>query len=334
MENLYSEILLITPSFFNYEKEIVIAIKNKGYNVRYYDERSITKVFDKALLKVVPALYKRRTQKYYNEIIQKNINIKFKYVIIIKCEMISEKTLKRMKKEFSNSIFILYMWDSVKNIKGILKKTKYFDKVLSFDRKDSQKNKFIIHRPLFYITDFQKLNQINTNDYIYDLCFIGTIHSDRYKILTELKKKYSKYNIKIYYYLYLQSKFIYYFYWVFKKEFRTTSVNDFRYSKLSSKEISEIVAKSRVIIDIQHPRQTGLTMRTIEMIGMGKKIVTTNSDIVHYDIYNEQNISIIKRRGINMSLDFIKSEPVLLNRNVYEKYSISAWVDDILRIER
>ena len=102
--------------------------------------------------------------------------------------------------------------------------------------------------------------------------------------------------------------------------------------KLSSDDIANVIKKTRTIIDIQHPKQSGLTMRTLEIVGMKKKIITTNSDIVNYDFYNENNIAIIDRKSPLIDKNFINSPYVELDLAIYEYYSIKKWCLDVLGV--
>ncbi|MFH4210110.1 lipopolysaccharide biosynthesis protein, partial [Acinetobacter baumannii] len=68
-------------------------------------------------------------------------------------------------------------------------------------------------------------------------------------------------------------------------------------------EIIKLYAKSNVILDISHPGQSGLTMRTFEAIGAGKKLITTNLNIKEYPFYNSDNIFIISRDKLVLEKD-------------------------------
>ena len=46
----------------------------------------------------------------------------------------------------------------------------------------------------------------------------------------------------------------------------------------------------RCVVDVENPGQHGLTMRSIEIIGLKRKFITTNPDIVNYDFYNSNNM--------------------------------------------
>ena len=94
-------------------------------------------------------------------------------------------------------------------------------------------------------------------------------------------------------------------------------------------EIIELYAKSNVILDISHPGQSGLTMRTFEAIGAGKKLITTNADIKNYPFYNSNNIYVISRSQIILDRKFFFEKYNPLNQELYDKCSIDGWIEDI-----
>ena len=71
-------------------------------------------------------------------------------------------------------------------------------------------------------------------------------------------------------------------------------------------------------------------MRTIEMIGMNKKIITTNQTIKEYDFYNPNNICVIDRNNININTNFFDAQYEPLSDQIYIKYSLEQWIKDIL----
>lgn len=322
-------ILFFAPAFFGYEYKIKSKMEELGITVDMFDERSIHKSHQKALLKVNPNIFNRKTEKYYFEIIERVKNIDYDYVLFIKCEMATENVLRRIKKMFPKANLNLYLYDALDNVKNIDKKLQYFDYVYSFDRHDCLNNQSINFRPLFYCDEY-KINEHINKEYKYDVCFIGTIHADRYKILKLVCEKAKKEGLSVYLYPFLQSKFIYHFYKITKKEFRGTSIQDFRFDKISSQDIANVVDQSRIIIDIQHPNQTGLTMRTIEMLGMKKQMITTNKDIVNYDFYDSRNIFVLDRNDLNISLGAFSNTYFNVHDSVYNKYSLENWIYEVL----
>lgn len=325
-------VLFISPAFFGYEVKIAEKMTELGANVDYYNERSVTVAYERALLKINPNVFYNKTLRYYNQIIMETSNADYDYVFIIKCEMMPIKIIKKMKRLFPNAVFCLYLYDSLKNIKGVVDKLEYFDRVLSFDSEDVKNDSSIIFRPLFYIDDY-KQKHIRNKQYKYDISFIGTIHSDRYKIIKTIKDLAEKNNYTYYFYCYLQSHFIHSYYRLTKKEFVNTKKDDFEFDKIQSSLIAEIIVNSNVVLDIQHPKQTGLTMRTIEMLGMNKKLITTNQNIKKYDFYNSNNIAVIDRNYVEIPKGFLNKQYEKINENIYNRYSLEHWVLEVLGVE-
>lgn len=323
------KILFFSPAFFGYENKIKDEMVLLGAEVDMFDERSINKSYEKALLKINPNIFNKRTNEYYLDILEQVKLNAYDYILFVRCDMPTHKVLQKYKENFIGTKLCLHMWDSLENIPNIEEKLHYFDHITSFDRKDCLENKKLKFRPLFYCNDY-KADAVSKKEYKYDLSFIGTIHSDRYKILKSINDQAKKRNLKMYMYPFLQSKFIYYFYKITKKEFVKTSIEDFEFEKISSNDIANIVNQSRIIIDIQHPRQTGLTMRTIEMFGMKKKIITTNTDIVNYDFYDDRNILVINRNNSNLTFESISNDCFEVEQSVYDKYSLEGWVNEVL----
>ncbi|MBR2779896.1 MAG: capsular biosynthesis protein CpsH [Eubacteriaceae bacterium] len=322
-------ILFFSPAFFNYETMIAEKMREMGATVDMYDVRSVTSARNRALLKVSPSIFKARSKKYYDDIIEKNKDKNYDYILIVKCDMTPISALEKFKKIFQNAKLCLYLWDSVKNISGVADKFKYFDTLHSFDPDDCEKYPMLKFRPLFFGDQFRK-EQTVSSDYKYDISFLGTIHSDRYAVIKQVKQIAKERGLKCYWFMYLQSKFIYYFYKLTKKEFKEVNESTFSFEKMSAEDIAKVVDESRIILDIQHPKQTGLTMRTIEMIGMNKKLITTNESIRRYDCFNENNVAVIDRKKVTFSDEFFRSSYIPLPDEVYEKYSLRSWIIEVL----
>ena len=322
------KILFFAPAFFGYEKKIAKKMEDMGAYVDMYDVRSVTSAKDRALLKISPKIFATRSKNYYENITKENRKKDYDYILIVKCDMTPESVLAEIHDLFPKAKLCLYLWDSVDNIPGVLDKFKYFDTLHSFDPEDCKKYPALTFRPLFYADEFCK--GVSTKDYKYDVCFVGTIHSDRYAIIKSLRKIANEKGLSSYWFCYLQSKFIYYFYKVTKKEFADTTFSDFNFEKKDSREIADIVEQSRIVLDIQHPRQTGLTMRTIEMVGMNKKLITTNASINTYDFYNPNNISIVDRNNVIIDDKFLQTLYEPLSDELYKKYSLQNWILEVL----
>lgn len=322
------KILFFSPFFFSYEKSIKRKMEEMGATVYMFDERAVNAPFSRALLSVIPCLFTFKARKYFKKIVNHLADIPFDYVFIVKSDMIDKSTIKLFREFYPDAKLCLYLWDSIHNVKGISKKIPLYDFASSFDRHDCDNNDKLHFRPLFYDdTALPKRTAIK-----YDLCFCGTVHTDRYYIVKKIFGEAELSGYKTNSFLYLQAKFIFYFYKLFGKGFKKAKMSEFSFSKKPTNEIIEIENESKVVLDIQDPKQSGLTMRTIEMIGSKKKLVTTNKDIVNYDFYDDNNILIVDRNKPILDLGFFEKPYKELSDETYLKYSLQWWVLDVLGI--
>jgi hypothetical protein len=70
-------------------------------------------------------------------------------------------------------------------------------------------------------------------------------------------------------------------------------------------------------------------MRTFEVLGKKRKLITTNRSIKNYDFYNASNILVIDRSCPVIDKKFINVDYQPLPANIYYKYSIDGWLEDI-----
>jgi hypothetical protein len=226
------------------------------------------------------------------------------------------------------------MWDSFKNkSKKVIEVAQCFDYRFSFDKEDCEKCDFKIHyRPLFYLDNYSQVTADGKKDY--DLLFIGTIHSDRYEVLQKIRTSCELQHLSVYFYMYFPSKILYYAGRFLNSSLRKTKSTDFRFDSLGKAEIVSLFQRSRAIVDIQHPKQIGLTMRTIEVLGARRKLITTNPNIVNYDFYNPQNIHVIDRNEVKVNAAFFDSGYSEVDEGTRKRYSIEGWIEDIFFLRK
>jgi hypothetical protein len=111
-----------------------------------------------------------------------------------------------------------------------------------------------------------------------------------------------------YFYMFLPSRVVFYKLKYIDRSLPGAAVTDFKYVQLSKRETVQAMAKTRIVIDAEHPVQLGLTMRTIETLGAGRKLLTTNADVVNYDFYHPNNILVVNRNRIEIPESFIETK--------------------------
>lgn len=322
------KILLI--SLREYSKGIIESLENLGAEVDYICDKPDDSFITKALGRLKFPLVVWQIESYYERSLESIAHKTYDDVLIIRGEYTPIKSLKSIKVLFPSSNLILYMWDSIKNNKGIEKKWPYYDKVYTFDRIDYQNDltRTLDFLPLFYYDSYlPKLEEVNNE---YDLAFIGTGHEDRPKIIKGLLNECRKKNLKMFSYIFLPHRLIYIRNKILNKHYRMIKQSDINFNLLPTELAYGIYSKATCIVDIESPTQNGLTMRTIEMVGLRKKLITTNKDIIHYDFYHPNNILVVDRNNFALDETFIQKPYVELESSIYAKYALSEWLVTIL----
>jgi len=325
-------VLLIAPRFFNYEKAIVETIEENGGKALYIDERPGNSFFIKGMIRTNANLIRPVINKYYAEqlsCIRPNQGID--RVLIISPEAIDESNLKNIKSRYPQAEMILYMWDSIRNKTGGKKERllPYFDRIFSFDKEDCDQFPAIKFRPLFFRKEFEGLHALDAKT-SYDISFIGTIHSDRFAVCSMIKKQADKKGLSSYFYLYLQDRKLFWYSKMTNASMKDSKESDFSYIPMPSEKVIQVIGNSKCILDIQHPKQTGLTIRTIEILGAKRKLLTTNNNIIKYDFYRPNNIQYIDRNSPVISNDLITSPYSEIDCEIYNKYTVDGWLNEVL----
>lgn len=332
MENKKS-VLMFCPKFFGYEKRLANAIVEEGYDLDLYDERPNNGFFCKVFLRLNFKPYKAVVRKYIKKVINENANKQYDYVLVVKSEAAGDKEIAMLRQAYPNAQFILYLWDSVANVPDGESKISLYDKVLTFDPVDAEKYSIKL-RPLFFSKEYYIQGQTDTEEYVYDFSFIGTAHTNRAIIVKKLSEDCKRRGTKCFSYLFMPHKMVFLYNKLTNKYFRSVSLSDIKFKSISPSEITDIYKKSRCILDVEHIKQRGLTMRTIEMLGMGKKIITTNSFIKSYDFYNQNNIYIIDRNSPAVDSNFWTSGYEPVPEEIFNRYKIESFVRELFEEEK
>ncbi len=318
-------ILLVAPRFFGYEKEIENELVKRGAMVDYLTDNPFDNTFIKAIARHNRRLLTGAVRRYYYDALDRLSRPHYDMILVVCGHNLPTAVLTEWRSIYPKAKFVFYTWDSIVNNPFILRNVELFDYCFSFDKADSFKYGFHF-RPLFFSDGYDSTEKDALS---YDMSFIGTMHSDRYALISSIAKSLPQ-DVHFYNYLYIQARWVYYLYKCSNPSFRASKVNEFQFDKLKQLDVQHIFSISKTILDIEHPAQTGLTIRTLETFGAKKKLVTTNKDICNYDFYSASNIYIIDRKKPKLDLDFLKHPYNDINPNLYRKYSISGWLNEIL----
>jgi hypothetical protein len=322
-----ADLLLIGGGFFGYAEEISRALSLRGRKVAWFEDRPALDTMTKSLLRIAPSLVAAKAEVYFEGIIAQMREQPIRDILVIKGEALSPKSIERLRAAMPQARLTLYFWDSYRNMsKDSPKKVPLFDKSFTFDPDDAQTDRRLGYRPLFFVDDYASLPKLTPD---IDLLFLGTVHSDRYAILGRLSHALPP-GVRFERILYFPSRFLYVARRIGDPQFWRARRNEFVFHPLNKINIQTLISRARVVVDIERSVQSGLTMRTIEMLGAGKKLLTTNSRVIEADFFNPNNISVIDRRFPTVTSSFMESEYEPPSVELLRRYSLSGWLDEVL----
>lgn len=288
----------------------------------YLDERPSNSILFKFLQRLnINSIIKNTILKYYTLNLKRLCNKSYDLIFFVNIESIDQSILDLIASTFPQSKRVLYMWDSSRNKKNYIQLIDSFHKCFSFDIQDCDMNENLYYEPLFY----SKHNDIAIKDKNIDISFIGTIHQDRMKIVLELEKQAVKSGLNMYTYFYYPNKYLFLLRCLFDKNIYFRDYSKVNFSPLNYECFHDVITRSKYVVDINHPSQTGLTMRTIEVIGCGSKVISTNVFAKKTKLYKDKTITIIDRENPILPSNY--DRPINCG---YNQYYITNWITRIL----
>jgi len=345
-------ILLITPKFYGVEKKIKLILEESGFNVVYIENKVLKLDYHsknsklRFLRRIYFFLFSPQA-KYLTKELKKHENIKFDILFSINAFIICSCLFKRLKRKNPDLYSVLYLWDSF-SMYNWEKEIKYFKRVLTFDPEDSKEYK-LEYKPNFYL-NINKSQELYAD---YDLFFVGKFSPARLfiidKILTQIKNSNIKYFIKLlpYYKIFLHNYFTYKIFkninfksnWVNKyllnyEAFEGIVKREYFISKsLNYEEMKLHMLSSNVILDLPFKRQTGYTHRLVEALANGKKIITTNSNIIKESFYNSNQVHLIDERNLEIDDNWVKEKSTYPVDSFFLELELSTWIKSLINVE-
>ena len=320
------KILIIGPEFFSYKNAISLELNSRKIPSFHLNELHSGSTYSKmsyrlGLYFLIRLKIKAHREKICNYIKQNLITD----VIFISPESIDSEYLSLIK---SFAKVHLYMWDGFKNKHKALSVLDLFDTKSSFDKVDCE-NHLMNYIPLFAEDVYIYQGKAK----MYDLTFCGTVHSDRSLWLTNFKKLAKAKNLKIGLLIYYYTPLLLFIRLV-RNKFNLGLFREVSFQGYSKKVIANMFRESRVIIDLTHPNQIGLTSRTFEALRTGSKLVTNNynCDVLKADfgsrIFLLNDIKFQQRE----LLEFIKLDVEPLTEEQDRFLSIKRFTDQLLDV--
>jgi hypothetical protein len=321
-------VLFISPSFFGYEEDIVGEFTRRGYQVTFLDERPSNSPLMRAFARVAKSIIHRKIARYYRSALRNLWSTPFSLVIVIKGEVVPSWFLQELRARNLNARFVFYTFDSLGNASNCLSILHLFDRRLTFDINDASSRRDFEYLPLFYAPRFRPPDGAVAQR-TYRASFIGTLHSDRYRFVTNTLRSAPR----TFAFFYVQARWYFFIVKYITRSQRRVPWSAVSFTTLNNGRVAEIFRNSEIVIDMQRDGQAGLTMRTFEVLASGAALVTTNKAIEDEPFYDPDRILVV-------DLEFTSAEEVAVAMSYlsapstpppgFNEYSLTRWVDRIV----
>ncbi len=290
------KILLVGLDYFDYTREIVNALVGLGNEVHFHDIQP-PRLPLKVLRKFAPSKYPQALDIYHREILRIESDFDPDIVLFIQVHQMSMSTIADLRLKFSKAEFILYNWDAYSN-HDYRPYLDFFDRTYTFDPVDA-KTLGINYLPLFCIPSF--LNLKKPDQRCKSIYMVGNIANPRrYEVIQAFKEYCNNGGIVFRSHMVAST----HAYWNLCKLGHFPVDVSFR--RISGGRFIDLIESSTAVFDFANHRQSGFTMRTIENLCAGKKIVTNNPLIVHESFYSPDRIHVFSDMDFSGISDFLE----------------------------
>lgn len=322
-----ADTLLICASFFGYAQAIKGRLETRGRRVVHFEDRPAATNFAKGLLRIAPIVMRSASDRYFRDIAIDVRDQPIKDVLVIKGEGLSPTAIREMRSLLPDARFTLYFWDSYLNMPSdSIQKVDLFDRAFSFDPRDTARDRRLVYRPLFYVRNCAAPPDQKQD---IDVLFFGTMHGDRHAVLRRISRVLPK-GLRFEKFLYLPAPWLYPVRMLRDPTLIFGQKRDFIYQPKSKTEIDDLVARSRIVVDIERPVQTGYTIRAIELLCSNRKLITTNPEMVNADFFDPANIAVVDRFAPEIAPSFFQKSYAPLREEILNRYSLDRWIDEVL----
>lgn len=313
------KILVIGLNYHHYTQEIVRECSELGNSVTYRDIQP-RDFFTKVLRIVAPRLYKRRLDLAHLAILDSDGGKNYDFVLFIQAHQMEISTLRRLKESLPQAEFVLYNWDALSN-HDYRPQLPFFDRAYTFDPVDASQLK-INYLPLFCIKAFQNLKRRNQE--AKQIYFVGNIVSvQRYVAIQAFKQYCKKEQITFNCYLACTPLVLW------RLLLKGHCPWDVTLRSISQSDFINMIETSTTVFDFANHKQAGYTMRTIENLCAGKKIITANSRIMSEEFYSADRMHVFQDMDFSGISEFL-NHPLQDPDQKFEKFHLKNFVQTLL----
>jgi len=312
-------VLFIGLNYHHYTSAILDEIKLAGFELTFVDIQPRTIAF-KVFKTIAAKQYQTFLDRHHRAAIENASSRRYDQVVFLQAHQISLENLVRLRQTQPQAVFTLYNWDSLSN-HDYLARAPYFHRVLTFDFDDAERHGFG-YLPLFCVRPIQALRHDRARPLTVSV--VGNIVSlKRYEAVQAFAGYCRSHGIRFDRYLVVSP--------VVWWKLRVAGIRPkgLHFRTMPPKLFARMTEDSQAVFDFANHQQSGYTMRTIENLCAGKKIITNNKRVVTDWFYSPDRFHCFEGfdfQGIKAFLEAPIAEP---DRR-FEAFHVQAFARNLL----
>ena len=279
------KILLIGLNYHSYTGEIVRELRAQGHEVHFHDIQP-PKLWLKVLRKFAPSRYPAALDRYHSSILTAESGFAADLVLFIQVHQFAQSNLAALRKAQPGAEFVLYNWDAISN-HDYRPYLHHFHRVYTFYPQDA-KALGLHYLPLFCIRAFLGLRRLDaTGQAVYTVGNI--VNPRRYQAIRAFRQHCAAHGTAFRAYLVGSTHAL-------ALLMRNGHLPlDVSLRSIPQAEFIRLIETSSAVFDFANHHQVGYTMRTIENLCAGKKLITNNQAIRDEPFYSDDRIHVFDR---------------------------------------
>ncbi len=241
-------------------------------------------------------------------------------IIIIFDAMVEKKFPEWIKQQNPNARVIFWYWNKVTANRISPEAIRNSGcELWSYSFVDCRNFDMKLNHSFYIESSYDFLKVYDKDEKLYDLVFIGR-DKGRLKKIKELQEDSILSKLKCYIHI----------------------TADHFYKKWENKEYKKIISyqqtlklqiKGKAILELILTGSSGLTLRTMDALYLGQKLVTDNKYIRFMNFYNPHNIFIIDDDDPHNIYEFLNTPYEPVPQKIYEEYCLQEWVNRFIKNE-
>lgn len=316
------KILFIGIEYHNYTDAILAEMEHLGAEVTFVDIQPRSLPF-KALRTLARPLYEHVVQRHLRAAVSVAESIAYDKVVFLQVHQMALETLEALRRAQPQAEFSLYNWDSIAT-HDYRAHAPLFDRILTFDRRDAAKHGYG-YLPLFCIRPWQERveRQVSTRSVymvgnVVGLARYHAVEAFREYCLRE--RVLFRQHLKISPVVLIQA---------LRAGIRPRGVT---LKVISEQKFREIIETSNAAFDFANHAQSGQTMRMMESLCAGKKVVTSNVWVRQEPFFSPDRIHVFDGLDFSGVAEFL-DRPLVDPDAQFPEYHVQMFTRRLIGLE-